>query len=110
MPENSIQKLVIDTLDKKGVNYKLVHHAAVHTIEEMDNLSIEGGQYVVKNLFLRDDKKKRFFLVVLKQDRIADLKMLRDKLGCRPLGFASEEYLKKYLNIEKGSVTPFGIE
>jgi phosphate transport system permease protein len=64
---------------------------------------------VVKNLFIRDDKKKRFFLIVLQKDKRANLKEIRKQLNSRPLSFASEKYLDKYLGLDKGAVSPFGI-
>jgi len=65
--------------------------------------------YVCKNLFLRDYKGKRHFIVVLDKDKQADLKKMRDQLGTTALSFASEERLQKYLQLSKGAVAPFGI-
>lgn len=103
------RKKVYDILDSMNIPYEVFEHPAVHTIEEMDALSLDGGDFVAKNLFVRDDKKKRFFIIVLKKDKTADLKALRDRLGSRPLSFASEESLMSVLGLEKGSVTPFGV-
>ena len=64
---------------------------------------------MVKNLFLRDAKGKRHFLVVLDKDKRADLKALQEQLSCSKLSFASEERLKKHLGLSRGSVTPLGI-
>jgi len=64
---------------------------------------------VVKNLFVRDDKKTRYFLIVLPKSKKANLKEIRNKLSSRRLSFASEEDLKKYMGLNKGSVSPFGI-
>lgn len=103
------QQLVYKILDKKGIPYKISNHAAVHTIDEMNILQIEGIGQIVKNLFLRDDKKKRYFLVTVEKDRTVNLKDLQDQLQSRPLSFASENDLQKYLGLKKGSVTPFGV-
>ncbi|MDD1505558.1 prolyl-tRNA synthetase associated domain-containing protein [Lysinibacillus sp. CNPSo 3705] len=103
------QQLVYNILDEKGISYKISNHAAVHTINDMNNLQIEGISQIVKNLFLRDDKKKRYFLVTVEKDRRINLKDLQNQLQSRPLSFASENDLQKYLGLKKGSVTPFGI-
>ncbi|SDO09999.1 prolyl-tRNA synthetase associated domain-containing protein [Acetanaerobacterium elongatum] len=103
------QQVVFDTLKQLNIPYEAVNHPAVYTIDEMDALHLPHGESVVKNLFLRDFKGRRHFLVVLRQDKTADLKALRDKLGCTPLSFASQERLMQYLGLTKGSVTPFGV-
>ena len=63
---------------------------------------------VVKNLFIRDDKKRNYYIIVMRNDKSANLKELRQKMGSKPLTFASEEDLYKYLKLHKGEVSPFG--
>ena len=104
-----VRQKVFDHLEKMGIPYEVMQHPAVYTIDEMNELGIGAQGEVLKNLFLRDDKKKRFFLVVLRNDKKANLDELHTKLGSRKLSFASEEYLSRYLGLEKGSVSPFGI-
>lgn len=72
-------------------------------------LGLEEENQVAKNLFLRDAKGKRHFLVVIKTEKTLTLKELGERLEIGKLSFASEERLQKYLGVEKGSVTPFGI-
>ena len=57
-----------------------------------------------KNLFLKDEKGKQYFLVSLTQDKQLNLKTLGQRLGVKGLGFASPERLKNILGIEPGSV------
>lgn len=104
-----IRKAVTDALDSWNISYEITEHPTVYTIEEMDALGITLKGDVVKNLFLRDSKGKRHFLVVLDKDKRADLKALQEQLGCSKLSFASEERLEKHLGLSKGSVTPLGI-
>lgn len=106
---NSIRKKVFDAMLSMNISYDVIEHPAVYTIEEMDRLNIDNKNEVVKNLFVRDDKKKRYFLIVLQKNKRVDLKEIRNELNCRPLSFASEEDLGKYMELSKGSVTPFGI-
>jgi len=103
------RKPVFDILEKLNIEYELDEHIAVYTIEEMDNLGMNDKGEILKNLFLRDDKKKNFYIVVLCKEKRADLKEIKAKLDSRPLTFASEESLYEYLKLEKGAVTPFGI-
>lgn len=103
------QKRVLERLDYLRVDYQVIHHKAVYTIEEMEGLGITQEGEVVKNLFLRDAKGKRHLLVVLQKDKKADLNGIRQQLGSTALSFASEERLDKYLKLSKGAVTPLGI-
>ena len=96
-------------LSDLGISYQEIQHEAVYTMREMARIQVDRFGPVCKNLFLRDDKGRQHFLVVLAQGKSADLKALAGKLGSRPLGFASEERLYKYLGLKKGEVTPFGI-
>lgn len=106
---NEQRKLVFDTLDRSGIKYEVVEHPAVATIEEMDALGFDTNHEVVKNLFLCDDKKKRFFLISLAKEKMVNLKELRDKLDFRPLSFASATRLESILGLQKGEITPLGI-
>ena len=106
---NMIQKAVTDALDSLDIDYEITEHPPVYTIDEMKNLGITHKGDVVKNLFLRDAKGKRHFLVVLDKDKRADLKAIQEQLSCSKLSFASEERLKKHLGLSRGSVTPLGI-
>lgn len=95
----------LSRLDALGITYEKLDHPAVYTIGEMDNLDITSKCNVVKNLFLRDAKGKRHFLVVLDKDKKADLAGIREQVGCSKLSFASEERLMKHLQLTKGAVT-----
>ena len=107
---NNKREKVLDVLDDLNINYELIENPAVKTMEEMQQvLPVDNPQEIIKNLFLYDDKKKRFFLVSTSGDQSINLKELRDKLACRPLSFASEERLKLMLGLDRGEVSPFGI-
>lgn len=103
------QQKVFQKLDELNITYEVTNHPPVYTIEEMDDLGISKHGDVCKNLFIRDAKGKRHFLVVLDKDKQADLKNIREQLGTTGLSFASEERLSKYLNLSKGAVTPLGV-
>ncbi len=96
-------------LDALGISYRVVDHPAVYTIEEMDRLGLDKPGGIVKNLFLRDAKGRRHFLVMMRQDKKVDLKGLQASIGSTSLKFASEERLEKHLGLTKGAVGPLGI-
>ena len=107
--ENIDKHQVLHKLDSLRISYEVTEHTAVYTIEEMDKAGLPYSEAVCKNLFLRDAKGKRHFLVVLSKEKRADLVALQTQLGCTKLGFASEERLFTFLQLEKGAVTPLGI-
>lgn len=103
------QQKVFQRLDELKLEYEVIHHPAVFTIDEIAGLELDKDGDIVKNLFLRDAKGIRHFLVVLDKDKKADLRIIRQQLGCTALSFASEERLEKYLQLSKGAVTPLGV-
>lgn len=100
---------IIEMLNRLNIDYRIEEHPHVETIEEMEKLNLPGIETVAKNLFLRDDKKRNYYLIVVRKDKKVNLKELRKLLESRPLSFASENDLQSYLGLEKGSVTPFGL-
>ncbi len=96
-------------LESNHIEYELIRHEAAYTIEEIEKMNIKGYEYVVKNLFVRDDKKRHYYLIVVKKDTVVNMKELQSKINSRRLSFASEEDLKKYLSLSHGEVTPLGI-
>lgn len=104
------KKKIYELLDSLGISYQVIEHPAAYTIEDLYSLEeFRDNPWVAKNLFLRDEKGRRHFLVLLDKDKKADLKGLRALLQTSNLSFASEERLMKYLHLTKGSVTPLGI-
>ena len=91
------------------IDYELFEHPAVHTAEEaaVHWASIPGT--AVKNLFLRNKKGDRHYLVILGIEKTADLRHLVKVIGDDRLSFASPERLMKYLGVTPGSVSPLGL-
>lgn len=100
---------VYDILKEMNINYEVTEHKPVYTIDEMNELGMENIDKVIKNLFIRDDKKKNYYLVLVQKDKTVNLNRLRETIGSRRLSFASEEDLEKYLGLKKGAVSPLGI-
>ena len=103
------QEEVLSLLRSRGIGFEEMHHPPVYTIDEMLALDMPDQEHIAKNLFLRDDKKRNYYLVVSREDRKVDLKALREVLGSRPLSMASENDLWDFLKLRKGAVTPFGV-
>ena len=98
-----------DLLDRLGVPYERVDHAPAMTMEVCQEIDRVLNAVICKNLFLRDAKGKRHFLITCDENAKVDLKSLGRQLGAGNLSFASEERLEKYLGLKQGSVSPFGL-
>ena len=92
-------------LEKNGVSYQRFDHPPVYTVEDVHRLTPDLPGAKTKNLFLKDNKGKRHFLVVMPADNRVDLKALPAHLDAKRISFASAERLKKHLGIEPGSVS-----
>lgn len=101
---------VLKKLQELNIEYKEIEHIPVFTIEDMDNLgNIFENAKICKNLFVRDQKGKRHFLIVMPEEKRAPLSEIAEKIGSTKLSFASNERLMKYLKLTPGSVTPLAI-
>lgn len=103
-----MKEKVYEALHKLNITYEVVEHEPVYTMEDMDRLGLPEKGTLCKNLFLRDSKGRRHYLVTLDENKSADLKKLGTVTGAGKLSFASAERLRKYLGLEQGAVTPFG--
>jgi Ala-tRNA(Pro) deacylase len=80
-------------------------HPAVMTVEESLRLVPKLPGAKTKNLFLRDKKGRRHFLVTVRHDVSVGLDTLGAMLGVGGVGFASAERMQRYLGIRPGSVS-----
>jgi len=96
-------------LEALNIPFENHTHPPVFTVEEAQKLrgQLPGGH--IKNLFLRD-KKRRLFLVTVPEERTVDLKALRRRVGASgTFSFANAEMLMQALGVAPGAVTPFGV-
>lgn len=96
-------------LDLKGISYKITEHKAVFNMGELADVDLPYPEDNSKNLFVRDKKKKKYYLLTVKGDKRVDLKEFRNANGTKPLSFASGNDLLAIMKLEPGSVTPLGL-
>ncbi len=89
--------------------HEIFVHKAVYNMAEMSAVPLPYPEADAKNLFVRDDKRQRFYLITVQGEKRVDLKKFRRKNNTRPLSFASEEELKGLLGLRPGAVTPLGL-
>ena len=90
------QKIVYDTLNEMHIPYQKAEHKPMFTTEDMDDCRLDPAYKVSKNLFLRNAKGDRHYLVVTTVDKKADLKALAEEINSTRLSFGSEQRLEKY--------------
>ena len=104
---------MIAMLENWGIDYTRADHVPLRTVEDSNKVqdqflpSEQGGGHI-KNLYLRDNKKRNI-LVVAEQDRSIDLKTLHQTLGTGRLSFGSADRLMENLGVRPGAVTPLSM-
>ena len=96
---------IYSLLDRLAIPYQRIDHPPVFTCEEASRLLPDLPAAKTKNLFLRDPKSERLFLVVSPEESRVDLKALAARLGVKRLSFGSPERLEAVLGLTPGSVT-----
>lgn len=100
-------KELYQIFEQLHITYEEISHPPVFTVEDIQKLQLKIKGIGCKNLFLTDHKK--YYLYILEENKKANLKQLAQLLKISRLSFASTNKLKEVLNLEQGSVTPFGI-
>lgn len=98
-----------DYLTAHGITYEVTEHAAVFNMEELDAVKLPYPDCDAKNLFVRDDKKRNYYLITVRGDKRVDLKVFRKTHGLRNLSFASSDDLMDIMKLIPGAVTPLGL-
>ena len=96
-------------LDQKQVWHQITEHAAVYNMEQLEQVCLPYPGCDAKNLFVRDDKRRNYYLITVKGDKRVNLKDFRRQQGTKPLTFASPEELAEILGLIPGAVTPLGL-
>lgn len=100
---------IYDFIKSRNIWDEVTEHEAVFNMEDLSKVEVLYPEYDAKNLFVRDDKKRNYYLITVKGNKRVDLKKFRTNNGTRPLSFASEQDLMNILNLIAGSVTPLGL-
>ena len=106
---SGVREPILAVLQALNIHYELFEHPPVHTADEAATHWQAIAGVAVKNLFLRNKKGDRHYLVILGIDKQADLRQLVKAIGDDRLSFGSAERLQKYLGVTPGSVSPLGL-
>ena len=113
------EETVLTYLREKGIHFTNYNHPEGKTIEEAKRWWKDDGSMHCKNLFFRNHKGNRHYLVCFDcehdlaihdlEHRLKESLQSRGLPSCGKLSFASPERMMKYLGLEPGSVSPFGL-
>ena len=100
---------VMAFLDELEIPYEIYEHPPVPTVEEALPYweSIDAAH--CKNLFFRNHKGNRHYLVILDHRRKLNIRDLEQRLKQGKISFASPKRMERYLGVGGGSVSAFGI-
>ena len=99
----------LDLLKSHNIPYDLHEHAPIFTVAQGDAMGDAFHDSSTKNLFLRDKKKREYYLVTLPCHKPIDLEVLKNNIPSRRLSFCSEAELESMLGVKSGSVNPLCI-
>lgn len=100
---------VYQYLDSRQIRYEITEHRAVYNMAEAAEIALPYPEFEAKNLFVRDDKKRNYYLITVKGDKRVNLKDFKQKHQTRSLSFASDADLMSFLGLIPGAVTPLGL-
>ena len=113
------QETVLEYLRERHIAFTCYNHPEGKTIEEAKRWWKDDGSIHCKNLFFRNHKGNKHYLVCFHCDHDLDIHDLERRLkeslvaqgkpSCGKLSFASPERKMRYLGLEPGRVSPFGL-
>lgn len=96
---------ICNVLQKMDINYSVIKHKAIFSENDTEEDLFEKNIVIGKNLFLRNEKKTKYYLFSLPLTKRANLLELAKLMDEKRFSFANENELKEYLNITPGSVS-----
>jgi Ala-tRNA(Pro) deacylase len=100
---------VLAALEALGIRFDRYQHPPLASAADAAPHSADIGAVLTKNLFLRNPKGTRHYLVIIELMKRADLRSIAQQLGDGKLSFGSPEQLMAMLGVTPGSVSPFGL-
>lgn len=103
------QNQVYDYLDSLNIKYEYYEHPEAPTIEIASQFYRGEGTTLCKNLFFRNHKGNRHYLVIMESNFAMDIHSVEKILHQGKLSFASPERMMRYLGVKPGSVSLFNL-
>lgn len=113
------QEKVLKYLEEHQIPFECYSHPEGKTIEEAKRWWKDDGSVHCKNIFMRNHKGTQHYLICFDcehdlaihdlEQRLKASLMAAGKNSPGKLSFASPERMMRYLGLEPGSVSPFGL-
>ncbi|MCM1345270.1 MAG: metallophosphoesterase [Muribaculaceae bacterium] len=100
---------VYELLDKLGIDFQRIDHFEANTMEMCSAIDEMLDAVICKNLFLRNQQKTRFYLLMMPGDKKFKTKELSKQIGSSRLSFGEAVYMEQFLHITPGSVSVMGL-
>ena len=101
------QPQVYEALERLGIAFDYYEHPEAPTIEIASQFYRGEGTTLCKNLFFRNHKGNRHYLVIMDALYPMDIHDMEHRLRQGKLSFASPERMMRYLGVRPGSVSLF---
>lgn len=118
-PLEAREPRVLDYLRNHNIPFSNYNHPEGKTIDEAKQWWHDDGSVHCKNIFMRNHKGNQHYLICLHCDHNLSIHDLEQRLKASltsqgktapgKLSFASADRMIKYLGLEPGSVSPFGL-
>ena len=76
---------IYEMLNNRKIWYEVTEHKAVYNMEELDSIDLPYKDCDAKNLFVRDDKKKNYYLITVRGKKKVNLKEFKNKYNTKNL-------------------------
>lgn len=100
-----LKEYVYEKLEHLNIPYQVVNHKALFSEQDTNLDDFEKDITMGKNLFLRNKKKDKYYLILILLTKRINLQELEDKLNEKRFSFANENELYEHLKITPGSVS-----
>lgn len=104
-----LMKNVEHFLQVNQIKYVLHKHRAVFNSADGEKYCGNIPGLACKNLFLKNKKANRYFLLVLPAKKRTDLKKFTEIVNEKNITFANADELSEKLGLTPGSASPFGL-
>jgi len=98
-----------ELLEELKITFDYYEHPPVATVEAASRYWKDIEATHCKNIFFRNHKGNRHYLVILEWRHSLAIRDLEQRLKQGKITFASPERMMKYLGVTPGSVTPLGL-
>lgn len=103
------ERTVYSYLEQLGTAFVTYHHEATPTAADVAAMEdmIQGKH--CKNLFLKNSKGDALYLLIVPHDKEIYLPQVARLIGSTRLSFAPSDWMQRYLGLNPGSASPFGL-